>query len=171
MAGIVDDYEVNLFVYGTLMRGFSNHQILMDCGADFQSFAQTLQRYRMISFGGFPGVVKMPDQHGSTKNILNQIRLRSLYAPVEGELYKVPYNNCIRSFTDILEGHPDFYQRQWVSIYDYAKSQERPSYMYILTNTNMYGNLFRHPSIALNEDDCFNWGDHVRSGRPVQSVA
>jgi gamma-glutamylcyclotransferase (GGCT)/AIG2-like uncharacterized protein YtfP len=46
---------MNLFVYGSLKRGFSNHHFLT--GQIFRGLAVTRLEARMVDCGGFPGIV------------------------------------------------------------------------------------------------------------------
>ncbi len=46
---------MNLFVYGSLKRGFSNHHFLT--GQVFRGLATTEHEARMVDCGGFPGIV------------------------------------------------------------------------------------------------------------------
>lgn len=81
-----------LFVYGTLKKGFGNHDLLES--ANFIGEGFTESKYKMLSLGGFPGVVD------GTKEIW-------------GELYQVENLNSI----DTLEGYPNFYGRERTTIY------------------------------------------------------
>ncbi|AHF93611.1 gamma-glutamyl cyclotransferase [Opitutaceae bacterium TAV5] len=47
-----------LFVYGTLMRGESNHRLM--AGHRFVTRARTLARYRLYNLGDYPGMVEDP---------------------------------------------------------------------------------------------------------------
>ena len=49
-----------VFVYGTLLRGCTNHFYL--AGQTFIKEATTLPRYRMYDLGGFPGMVEVSDE-------------------------------------------------------------------------------------------------------------
>jgi gamma-glutamylcyclotransferase (GGCT)/AIG2-like uncharacterized protein YtfP len=48
-----------LFVYGTLKRGCTNHRFLE--GQAFVGTARTPPGFRLFDFGGYPGIVAMPD--------------------------------------------------------------------------------------------------------------
>jgi gamma-glutamylcyclotransferase (GGCT)/AIG2-like uncharacterized protein YtfP len=43
-----------IFVYGTLKRGLSNHRYL--AGQRFLGEARTTPEYRLVNFGGYPGM-------------------------------------------------------------------------------------------------------------------
>ncbi len=79
-----------VFVYGSLMGGFHNHDLLR--GSIFMGAATLPGKFQMISCGGFPMVVH--DEDGG---------------PVKGELWSVPNSTIPR--LDRLEGHPHFYKR------------------------------------------------------------
>ena len=85
-----------IWVYGTLKRGKGNHRFLSEGGATFLGNARTEPAFTMLHLGGFPGVVRA----GKTV--------------VHGELYEV--NDEILGRLDRLEGHPNFYQRQQLSV-------------------------------------------------------
>lgn len=81
----------SVFVYGTLMKGFGNNVLLDEAefiGPRFMMFPG-----RMISYGGFPALVK-------SDSIVR----------VSGELYNV--NTEIMERLDHLEGYPGFYDRE-----------------------------------------------------------
>lgn len=81
-----------VFVYGTLKRGFSNHGFLQN--AVYKGKAETHSTHRMVSLGGFPGVLY---RHRDGVHI-------------KGEVYQV--NNQIdRDRIDMLEGYPHFYEK------------------------------------------------------------
>jgi gamma-glutamylcyclotransferase (GGCT)/AIG2-like uncharacterized protein YtfP len=81
-----------VFVYGTLRRNHYNHDLISK--ADFLRDWVTPARYTMISFGFYPAVISV----GAT--------------PIVGELYKV--NDRLLERMDVLEGVPDFYQRDTI---------------------------------------------------------
>ena len=86
----------NIFVYGTLKRGWGNHYLIQD--QEYVSNATTVDHsFQMYSLGGFPGVVSGDKQ-------------------ITGELYKV--NDLAFKYCDQLEGHPNFYERKKVHVED-----------------------------------------------------
>lgn len=78
-------------VYGSLRQGMGNHRILD--GAELVGQYDVVMRAKMISLGGFPGLLKDDD-----------------FSPVTIEVYEV--NDCILDRLDRLEGHPTFYKRE-----------------------------------------------------------
>jgi len=78
-----------IFVYGSLMRGMSNHRLIMN--GHFLQEDATPPYYTLLDLGAFPAVI--------TQGI----------TAVYGELYEV--NKDILKNLDTLEGHPQFYRR------------------------------------------------------------
>lgn len=84
-----------VFVYGTLKKGFSNHRLL--AGSEYLGTAQTVEKYAMYTTGT-PIVLK-----------------DEAVSPIHGELYRV--NEATLVALDSLEGHPDWYRREEISIF------------------------------------------------------
>jgi len=85
-----------VFVYGTLREGCGNHERLLGRPPIATIIAEL--PYRMVSLGGFPGLV--PSELGLHGHKLHQIT---------GEIYEVSDIEFER--LDRLEGYPDFYNR------------------------------------------------------------
>ena len=85
-----------VFVYGTLMRGEGNHDLL--AGSELVGPGCTPPRYTLRDLGAFPGLVA-GGEHA-----------------VEGEVYIVGPDTLAR--LDQLEGHPQFYQRAPIALED-----------------------------------------------------
>lgn len=81
-------------VYGTLKRGFRNHELLDPRGFRFVGFFTSVDKMHMTSAGGFPIVYKWPETHH-----------------VMAEVYEVLDEACL-SRLDELEGHPFWYRRE-----------------------------------------------------------
>ena len=86
--------ECYLFVYGTLMKGFSNHYLLE--GAEWVETAKTLEKYSLYE-SGIPFVFKGEE-----------------VSHIYGELYRV--DELTLKIVDRLEGHPEWYQREEIQI-------------------------------------------------------
>ena len=85
-----------VFVYGTLLRGQSNHRVLR--GGLFVREARTRAEHTMFDLGAFPGVAR----GGATA--------------IVGEIFDVDAGVLER--LDMLEGHPRFYERQAIELED-----------------------------------------------------
>ena len=81
----------NIFVYGTLKRGFRNSYFLS--GQEFLGEAETSADFRLFDGVHFPAMVEYP-QNG---------------VKVKGELWKV--DDAHKRHIDRLEGVPAFYRR------------------------------------------------------------
>lgn len=83
-----------LFVYGTLMRGRSNHHLMRS--ARFVGVDRTLPRYYLYDLGEYPGLVA-PGAHA-----------------VLGELFEVTPD--LLSELDCFEGHPQLFERSEIQL-------------------------------------------------------
>jgi gamma-glutamylaminecyclotransferase len=88
--------EFLVFVYGTLKKGFHNHDIIMDDTTHFLGKAYTAPEYDMVSLGGFPGVLK----DGKYR--------------IEGEVYRV--NETTLRMLDRLERNGQLYSREKIRL-------------------------------------------------------
>jgi len=52
----MSSFQHNIFVYGSLKRGFSNHSLLV--GQRFVATARTQPRFKLYALGDFPGMVE-----------------------------------------------------------------------------------------------------------------
>lgn len=84
------DLPLKMFVYGTLMRGFSNHHIISNCR--FLGSARTVEKFELY-VGSYPFVPSSIEE-----------------TYVHGELYEVQNVEDLKGL-DQLEGHPDDYCR------------------------------------------------------------
>ena len=89
--------EILLFVYGTLMRGMPNNDLLAD--SKFLTEA-TAEHVRLIDLGYFPGMIETIGEH---------------WDGVTGELWEVSEETLER--LDVLEGHPDLFVRSKVCVH------------------------------------------------------
>jgi gamma-glutamylcyclotransferase (GGCT)/AIG2-like uncharacterized protein YtfP len=99
---------VKLFVYGSLKRGFSAHQLLKDCGAEFLNEATTHARYHLVKVSWYPGMVEGEEGSG-----------------VQGELYEVP--DVAIQLLDRYEGTPQLFTRNVIQL---ADGSEAVAYLY-----------------------------------------
>ena len=100
---------MNLFVYGTLKRGFPNHSVIAGAGGTFVCNGITEPKFNLISLGAYPGMVE------------GVVRVR-------GEVYGVKG----LGLTDHLEGYPHFYNRKIVDII--TINGRVKAWVYILNN-------------------------------------
>lgn len=86
-----------VFVYGTLKRGFHNHnRHLANSGTTFLGKASTISKYDLVVMG-LPYLLPGEGEHR-----------------VRGELYEV--SDAVLASLDRLEGHPTFYQRHQIYV-------------------------------------------------------
>lgn len=91
-----------IFVYGTLLKGESNHRLLE--GVSCLGRVRTEARYLLVNLGRFPGMLEGGD------------------SIVEGEVYAVDKKTLDR--LDSLEGHPRFYERKSVTLQGFTEPVE-----------------------------------------------
>lgn len=94
-----DDYSFNVFVYGTLKAGEANHRVMTSADGEFITTAK-LPGYYMVNTPWYPFAAKSDNDDDY----------------IEGELYKVPAEKL--HILDTLEGYPQLYDRDVVSIKD-----------------------------------------------------
>ena len=94
-----DDYSINVFVYGTLKQGEANHRVMTSADGEFITTAK-LAGYYMVNTPWYPFAAKSDNDDDY----------------IEGELYKVPAEKL--HILDTLEGYPQLYDRDTVSIED-----------------------------------------------------
>lgn len=87
----------NLFVYGSLKRGFHNHSVLTN---EAEPTPATLEGAKMYSLGPYPAIVLSGDREET----------------VSGEMYSVTKEAVAR--IDAFEGHPTYYCRKSVVVKD-----------------------------------------------------
>lgn len=126
--------RVLLFVYGTLKRDHGNNRLLYD--SKYLGPA-TCKGMLLTDLGPFPA------------GNFTDGRLSDITDPVTlGELYAI--NNSTLRAVDRLEGSPDFYVRNLVSVYD-EKDVEKVAYTYILPDVSKY------PVVPTNEEGQMYW--------------
>jgi gamma-glutamylcyclotransferase (GGCT)/AIG2-like uncharacterized protein YtfP len=128
---------VNVFVYGTLKRGFPNHGVLE--GARFIGPAFTVGKFHMRCCG-FPIVFKGQET-----------------AQVTGELYYVP-SPAIMHKLDRLEGVPQMYLRETVEVV--CGDNTVDAEIYIGNDANW--NRSRLPAVPMNTQLQYVWDGAVR---------
>ena len=105
-----------VFVYGTLKKDGSNFHVMQKAGGIFKCKALTAPFYRLISFGGFPGM---------TSGLNCTFR-------IAGELFEITNIDPI----DVLEGYPSFYDRKQICIVGITspKIVRTSAWTYFITN-------------------------------------
>jgi gamma-glutamylaminecyclotransferase len=107
---------IRVFVYGSLKQGKGNHRLLEQ--SKFLGRCMIEGPHRMISLGGYPGLVRKEDLPPRK---------------IVGEVYQV--NEETLQSLDWLEGHPRFYERHKV------ETPFKNAWVYYLPE----GYLDRHP--------------------------
>ena len=131
-----------VFVYGTLKRGFDNHQILAK--SKFIGKAKTLHSYPMIcKYPSFPYLI---DAEGEG-------------FCVEGEAYEATYRTMLR--LDELEGYPEHYTRREIEVVSEDEAVIKAT-AYFLAEKIKYENypflsVFEMDGDILGEDESINW--------------
>ena len=104
-------------VYGSLRKNMGNHGLISH--STLLETTTVSLPYKMISLGGFPGLIKS-DQN-------NEITI---------ELYEVDDTTYKR--VERLEGYPSFYDKHNFSL----KGYEKPIEIYVLNETDKYYSKF-----------------------------
>ena len=86
--------NLQVFVYGTLMRGEHHHDVL--AGAEFVHVANTEPLYDLFRIDYYPALV-----HGGSTT-------------VRGEVYRV--GEAMLARLDELEEAPGYYEREWITL-------------------------------------------------------
>ena len=119
-------------VYGTLKQDGSNHGLLGDSPLKYVGY--TLPKYKLLSMGSYPGAISGND---------------SLVV----EVYEVTDNVLAR--LDQLEGHPTFYERLLVPIFNKdGKSTEA----WLYTISHLSSNYAHRPAYnRRNKEGHIDW--------------
>lgn len=96
----LDKGKVRVFVYGSLKSQCGNNILLQRVGAECMGFDSITGEFTMMSFGGFPGVVR--DKAGESE----EPQLTTIF----GEMYMTDEEGL--AALDMLESHPDWYERR-----------------------------------------------------------
>lgn len=109
-----------IFVYGTLKRGFYNHDLLEN--AEFVCEAITKEKYPMVNTEGyFPYLINN----------------KGLGHYIQGEVYKI--DEIILATLDILESYPSHYDRRQIQVV--SLGIELTAIVYFLKDEIDYQNL------------------------------
>ena len=93
-----ESFNELLFVYGSLKKGFDNHNLLSKYTKRLGK-AHTVKKFAMFedSFGNYPYLVDAP------------------YAKIKGELYQITRAELMKRI-DEFEGAPDYYMRKKIEV-------------------------------------------------------
>ena len=109
------DYPVKVFVYGTLKREGSNHDVMVRADGRFLCNAKTKELRKLI-VSGLPYLcdVHAPDGYH-----------------VEGEIFEIPDDRGL-DIIDTLEGNGTFYQRRLDDFIESDSSKEHAAWVYYI---------------------------------------
>ena len=110
----IDKGMVRVLVYGTLKNGHSNHTLIEEAGGIFLGYESVTGPYQMWDLGAIPAVT-----HSETGE-----------RTIRGELWAMDPEGL--ATLDMLEGHPNFYQRNKV----WTDRLKKRAWMYTLVATN-----------------------------------
>ena len=109
------EYPLKVFVYGTLKRGGSNHDVMVQAGGTFLCEAKTAELRKLI-------VTHLPF-------------LCDGHAPdgyqVEGEIFEIP-DALGLDLIDTLEGNGSFYQRRLDDFIELDSPNEHVAWVYYI---------------------------------------
>ena len=109
------DFPIKLFVYGTLKRGGSNHDVMVRAGGTFLCEAKTAELRKLI-------VTHLPF-------------LCDGHAPdgyqVEGEIYEIHDTRGL-DLIDTLQGNGSFYQRRLDDFIELDSPNEHTAWVYFI---------------------------------------
>ena len=91
-----DKGTVRVLVYGSLKKQCGNHVLMQRIGAKWLGYDSITGDFRMMSFGGFPGVVRYEAEDS--------------LATIFGELWSTDEKGL--AALDHLESHPTWYERR-----------------------------------------------------------
>jgi len=93
-----ESYNELLFVYGSLKKGFDNHNLLSKYAKRLGK-AHTVKKFAMFedSFGNYPYLIDAP------------------FAKIKGELYQITRAELMQKIDD-FEGVPDYYVRKKIEV-------------------------------------------------------
>lgn len=113
----------NVFVYGTLKKGFCNNRCIRE--GKLIGDGKTIELYAMSDLGAFPAI-------DITKAISN----------IKGEVWNVSPDTLFNSL-DHLEGYPSFYNRR-EEVIELESGERVKALMYHLNNPSDYDKHYIH---------------------------
>ena len=101
--------KIQLFVYGTLRKGYANHSFFLK-NAKFMGHYKTKDKF-LMSCNGVPYI---------NKNIPK--------SNIIGEVYQISYPTLY--YVDVLEGHPRWYYREIIKCINIKDNTKTNAYIY-----------------------------------------
>lgn len=117
-----ESFEVYLFVYGSLKKGFENEHILDK--AKYISKATTVRKFAMYTAKG-----------GEYPYLLKE---KPLYN-IKGELYKIARKDLLKKI-DLFEGSPDYYTRESIEVKSRSFDTNKRAFTYFYVNKKEHKN-------------------------------
>lgn len=113
----IEPFRELLFVYGSLKKGFDNHNLLKKY-AKRLGVARTIKKFGMFedSFGNYPYLVPIP------------------HTQVYGELYEIQRKDLMDKI-DTFEGSPEYYERKKIEVKSHHGIKR--AFVYIQPNTSV----------------------------------
>jgi gamma-glutamylcyclotransferase (GGCT)/AIG2-like uncharacterized protein YtfP len=108
-----------VFVYGTLMRGGANHDVLRRLGGSFVTAATTRSPRTLVDLGPYPALLAL----GSREDA----------APVTGEVWEIT-DAALREL-DAFEGVPDLYLRERLTVGSAGRGDAIEAFVYVLAGS------------------------------------
>jgi gamma-glutamylcyclotransferase (GGCT)/AIG2-like uncharacterized protein YtfP len=146
-----------VFVYGTLMRGFSNNKKFLS-DSEFISEATTVDdHWLMLTCGHYPALVMAGEKAANSG------------AKIHGELYCVSPE--VLTMLDVLESNGHMYQRVLIKVLPKVpkgSNTEIEAYAYLLCSKEAYHQFFKKYDISIEngvllEDGMMRW-----VGKPLE---
>jgi len=111
-----EPYSELLFVYGSLKKGFDNHNLLSQYAKRLGK-ARTVKKFGMFedSFGNYPYLVPAP------------------HTKIHGELYQITRKELMDKL-DTFEGSPEYYERKKIEVKSHHGVQR--AFVYIQPHTD-----------------------------------
>lgn len=136
-------FEVYLFVYGSLKKGFQNEHILDK--AKYISKAVTVRKFSMYEAKGgeYPYLLKN----------------KPLY-PIKGELYKIARKDLLKKI-DLFEGSPDYYTRESIEIKSRSFDTNKRAFTYFYINKKDHKK--KQPITEWKKNKIFDLDDYFKS--------
>ena len=106
----------NIFVYGSLKRGFNNHSLLAD--QRFVTIAETLPRYKLYALGSYPAMIVATKEGRS----------------IEGEIWSVD-SECLTRLDKLEDTAHGMYARMPILLLPPQNALPVEGYIYLLDIT------------------------------------